>query len=49
MRTLTIILMVSLAITATLSLVSGNYNDARMDLIFLNLLIINEKIEYKKN
>lgn len=49
MRILTIILMASLAITATLSFISGNYNDARWDLMFLTLLIINEKIEYKKN
>lgn len=49
MRILTIILMASLVVTATLSLISGNYNDVRLDLMFLTLLIINEKIEYKKN
>ena len=49
MRILTIISMASLVITATLSFISGNYNDVRLDLMFLTLLIINEKIEYKKN
>lgn len=49
MRILAIILMASLVIAATLSFISGNYNDVRLDLMFLTLLIINEKIEYKKN
>lgn len=48
MRILTIILMASLVVTATLSFISGNYNDVKLDLIFLTLLIINENIKNNK-
>lgn len=44
MRIFAIILVISFMVTAVLSFINGNYIDARLDLIYALLLVINEKI-----
>lgn len=44
MRIFTVILIISFIVTAVLRLIDGNYIEAKLDLIFALLLVINERI-----